>query len=186
MSANGKTVSGILREVRFHKDGYLIGILEGGVSVKGNVVSPQIGMEYRFEGRWQRHPKWGDTFIFNEYETSYPRDIEAIRTYLAENCKWIGPEISRRLTDAYGEEVLEVCKSDPERVAKDIKGITKKRANEISAMLRNNEANERLQIELGKLFAGTSISKRRIGRIIETYGRSAPEKIRENATSRAT
>lgn len=180
MADNGSTVSGTLREIRFHKDSYLIGLLDGGVGVKGSMLSPQIGMEYELKGRWQHHPRWGDTFIFSEYRASYPKDVDAIGAYLIENCKWIGPEVSKRLIEAYGEDVLDVCKADPEKVAKDIRGITKKRAKEISAMLKNNEANEQLQIEMGKLVAGTSVSKRAVNSIIQKYGQSAPEAIKKN------
>jgi exodeoxyribonuclease V alpha subunit len=174
------SLSGVLQEIRFHKDSFLIGKLDGGASVKGNMVSPQIGMEYRFKGRWERHPRFGDTFIFSEYRASYPKELSAIRAYLMENCKWIGPEISKKLVNTFGEETLEACKSAPERVAKEIPGITQKRALEISAMLKNNEANEELQLELKRIVAGTRVSKRAVFKTIELYGQQAPEKIREN------
>ena len=180
MQRTESALSGVLREIRFHKESFLIGKLDGGASVKGNMVSPQIGMEYRFKGRWERHPRFGATFIFSEYRASYPKELSAIRAYLMENCKWIGPEISKKLVNTFGEDTLEVCKSDPEGVAREIPGITRKRALEISAMLKNNEANEELQIELKRIVAGTRVSKRAVFKAIELYGQQAPEKIEEN------
>ncbi|MDI6794805.1 MAG: hypothetical protein QME81_18390 [bacterium] len=51
-----------------------------------------------------------------------------------ENCKWIGPEISKKLVNTFGEDTLEVCKSDPEKVVKEILGITQQQAIEISLL----------------------------------------------------
>jgi len=180
MQKNESALAGVLREIRFHKESFLIGKLDGGASVKGNMVSPQIGMEYHFKGRWERHPRFGATFIFSEYRASYPKELSAIRTYLMENARWIGPEISKKLVSTFGEDTLEVCKTDPEKVSKEIPGITQKRALEISAMLKNNEANEELQLELKRIVVGTRVSKRAVFKAIELYGQQAPEKIREN------
>lgn len=180
MKATTSALSGVLREIRFHKESFLIGKLDGGASIKGNMVSPQIGMEYHFKGKWERHPRFGDTFLFSEYRASYPKELSAIRAYLMENAKWIGPEISKKLVGTFKEDTLDVCKADPERVAKEIPGITKKRALEISAMLKNNEANEELQLQLKGIIEGTRVSKRAVFKAIELYGQQAPEKIKEN------
>jgi exodeoxyribonuclease V alpha subunit len=180
MKATTSALSGVLREIRFHKDSFLIGKLDGGASVKGNMVSPQIGMEYHFKGKWEHHPRFGDTFFFSEYRASYPKELSAIRAYLMENAKWIGPEISKKLVSTFGENTLDVCKTDPERVSKEIPGITQKRAIEISSMLKNNAANEELQLQLKGLVEGTRVSKRAVFKAIELYGQQAPEKIREN------
>lgn len=180
MKNNDSSVAGVLEYIRFHKNNYLIGNLDSGVSVKGNMLSPQKGMEYTFSGRWEHHPTYGRTFLFGEYRASYPKELGAIRAYLKENCKWIGDEISKKLVNAYGEDVLNICKDDPERVAREIPGITPSRAREITDMLVNNQANEELQIELGRITAGTPVTKRALNRIIEAYGREAPEKIKEN------
>src|SRR3990167_5117457 len=174
------TLTGILDAIRFHKANFLIGKLDSGVSIKGPMVAPQVGMEYEFRGRMERHPRFGDTFVFSDYKASYPKDATAIRAYLMENCKWIGPEISKRLVNAYGQETLAVCKADPERVARETSGLTPKRALEISAMLRNNEANEELQLRLNEMLHGTRVSRRATARMVELWGHEAPDRIRAN------
>ncbi len=118
-------LTGILEVIKFHQNNYVIGILDNGASIKGNLLTPQVGLEYEFIGKWDSHPRWGDTFAFSDYKVAYPKDLDAIRRYLMENAKWIGPEISKKLVNAYGENTLIVCKTEPERIAK-----------EISAMLR--------------------------------------------------
>lgn len=173
-------IRGALRAVRYQQRGFLIGTLADGTTVKGDMPSPQIGLEYAFRGRWEDHPQWGRQFAFAEYRSSYPTDLEAVRGYLMENCKWIGPEISKRLVEAYGKDTLEICKKEPERVAKEIQGLTAKRALEVSAMLRGNEADEELQLQLKELLGGTRVHRRAVARIVELWGQEAPKRIREN------
>lgn len=180
MQKNESALSGVLREIRFHQANFLIGVLDDGTTVKGNLLSPQVGIEYAFKGRWERHPKWGEQFAFTDYRASYPTDLAAIQCYLVDNCKWIGPQVSKRLVNTYGKETLAVCKADPDRVAKETQGLTLRRAKEIAAMLRNNEANENLQLALKDIFGGTRVSRRAVGRIIEKWGQEAPAQIREN------
>jgi len=179
--ANGSaTLTGTLDAIRFHKAGFLIGKLDSGISVKGHLFAPQVGMEYEFRGRMERHPRFGDTFVFSDYKASYPKDATAIRAYLMENCKWIGPEISKRLVNAYGQETLAICKTDPERVAREISGLTSKRALEIAAMLRNNEANEELQLRLNEILHSTRVSRRATAKMVELWGHEAPDRVRAN------
>jgi exodeoxyribonuclease V alpha subunit len=180
MATSSTTLSGILDAIRFHKANFLIGKLDSGISVKGHMFSPQVGMEYAFHGRMEHHPRFGDTFVFSDYKASYPKDATAIRAYLMENCKWIGPEISKRLVNAYGQDTLAVCKADPERVARETPGLTPKRALEIAAMLRNNEANEELQLRLNEILHGTRVSRRATARMVELWGHEVPDRIRAN------
>ena len=173
-------LQGVLSAIKFHQANFLIGVLDDGTTVKGNMLSPQVGLEYTFRGRRERHPRWGEQFAFMDYRVSYPTDLDAIRSYLMENCKWIGQEISRRLVNAYGKETLAVCKADPDRVASEISGLTLRRAQEIAAMLRNNEANENLQLALKDLLGGTKVNRRAVNQILEKWGKDAPALIREN------
>jgi exodeoxyribonuclease V alpha subunit len=173
-------LQGVLSTIKFHQANFLIGVLDDGTTVKGNMLSAQVGLEYTFRGRRERHPRWGEQFAFTDYRVSYPTDLDAIRSCLMENCKWIGPEISRRLVNAYGKETLAVCKADPGRVAIEIPGITLRRAQEIAAMLRNNEANENLQLALKDLLGGTKVTRRALNQILEKWGQDAPALIREN------
>ncbi len=171
---------GVLSTIKFHQANFLIGVLDDGTTVKGNMLSPQVGLEYTFRGRRERHPRWGEQFAFTDYRAAYPTDLVAIQCYLVDNCKWIGPEISKRLVNTYGKDTLAVCKVDPDRVAAEINGITLRRAKEIAAMLRNNEANENLQIALKELLGGTKVNRRAVNQILEKWGQDAPARIREN------
>ncbi|MFA5138357.1 MAG: helix-hairpin-helix domain-containing protein [Elusimicrobiota bacterium] len=174
------SVSGVLAEIRFHKEHYLIGRLADGTAVKGGMVAPQLGLEYSFQGRWVRHPRWGDTFVFSSYTRAYPKSLPAIRSYLEQNARWVGPETSQRIVSAYGEKALDVLKAEPERVAREIPGITPARALEISAMLKAAQGHEELEIALNELFEGLAVSARVRHRILDIWGPDAPARIKQD------
>jgi len=171
-------IAGTLAEILFHKGHFLIGRLDDGAAVKGNMFIPQIGLEYRFKGRWVGS-RWGNTFVFSSYKRSYPKSLPAVRKYLEENAKWVGPEISGKITAAYGEESLAILKKDPERVATEISGITLERAKEISEMLKRMEEHEELEIALNSAL-GDALSPRIRHKVLELWGADAPAKVREN------
>lgn len=176
------TVTGILQRIKFYENNYLIGVLSTGISVKGYFNSePQIGMEYTFYGHQMDHHRlYGKTLRFTEYRSSYPKELDAIRAYIWENCKYIGPEISKKIINTYGKDTLNVCKNDPDRIASEISGLTPDRAFKISAMLRKNEDMEKFELELNKLFRGTGTTKRAIGNIVRMYKDDCISRVKEN------
>lgn len=173
-------VTGQIARVAFHGNGFLIARLDGGETVKGQMLELQDGVAYTFQGLWEEDPKWGRQFHFESYETELPRDTVGIERYLMQNARWVGPEIARRLTDAYGERTLDVCKNDPERMAKEVKGLSRKRADDIAEMLRRNEALEQVSVKVESLAAGAGLSRSVINRIIKLYREEAPEVIKAN------
>lgn len=181
MRQNGSDseIAGTLGEILFQKGNFVIGHLEDGTAVKGNMLAPQVGLEYRLKGKWVHSPRWGKTFLFSSYKRSYPQSLAAIRRYLEENAKWVGSEISQKIVAAFGEKTLAVLKNEPELVAKEISGITEARASEISTMLKAMEAHEELEIALQDL-VGEALSPRLRHKVLELWGTDAPAKIREN------
>ena len=184
-----EVLTGILGRVKWHENGYLIAEVEvepeeepGGAkarlpwtaSVKGNCLAPQVGARYVFQGAWVQDGKWGSTFRFDEYEVALPTEVGAIRDYLL-RAKWIGPKVAETIVAAYGESTLEVLKDEPERVAAMISGITLERAESIAEDLRANEANEKVQVGLNALFAGTGIGKALAGRVVRKWGKHSLE-----------
>jgi len=177
---NDGQLHGILSTIKYYRENFLIGILEDGITVKGDMISPQVGLGYTFHGRWERHPQWGEQFSFTDYRASYPTNLDAIRSYLMENCDWIGPSLSKRLIDSYGTETLAISKKSPDRVASEISGISLRRARQIARMLCDNERNEKFQLALKELLDGTGVNRRARNRILEKWNQDAPARIREN------
>jgi len=173
-------INGTIERILFAQTNFVIAKLTNNIVIKGNMLSPQIGLQYDLVGRWEIHPKFGKQFAFTDYETHYPTGKDAIESYLIENAKWIGKTTAKALVETYGDHTLEICKSDPDKVAADIKGITKRKSYEIAAMLRMNEDNETLRLELKTMLGGTKVTKRSINKIIEKYGKDAPAFIKKN------
>lgn len=174
------TAKGILSRINYHENGYLIGKLDTGMGVKGSMLVPQIGMEYEFTGTVESHPRWGDTLKFDSFKTQLPTSISAIRRYLAENCDYVGMSNSLTMVKLYGKDTLQICKTDPERIAREVRGLTLERAERVRDMLIQNEKREALQIALNDLFQGVRISKRTINEIIALYDAEAPAILRTN------
>lgn len=183
-SPSHESVAGILVAIRYHQSNFLIGQVETSsgkrVTVKGNIVAPQTSLEYVFHGKIETHPKYGAQFSFTHYEAKYPTSTEAIRQYLVENCKWVGPRVSAAIVAKYGEDSLRTCKDEPERVAAEVAGITPERAAEVAKMLRENERNERLHLALQELLGGTAVTRWSVSKILEKWGDDAPGIITKN------
>jgi len=173
-------LTGRLSTVRFHRDGFMIGMLDSGIVVKGPMLEPRIGAEYTFTGRVDRNPKWGDQFLFAEHVAKVPEDMEAFRAYLHANAKWVGPKISAAIVLRFGADAVRVCREDPARVAAEVSGVTPERAAEISAMLRGIETDEALELEVRKLLVGSGLGQTIVVRIIRTLGADAVATIKSD------
>jgi exodeoxyribonuclease V alpha subunit len=91
-----------------------------------------------------------------------------------------GPTIGSRLVNKYGEDTLYVIKTDPGRVAVEIKGINLKRVREMQALLFESEHIEKALIELEQMFAGLGLIKSLPIHLINEYGSDAARKVKDN------
>jgi exodeoxyribonuclease V alpha subunit len=176
-------LAGTLEKIRFHQDGFLIGVVSdknGGTTVKGSMLNPSLGLFYTFRGKWVDDPKWGRQFQFEEYQSEFPRSLDAIREYLEEHCSYVGPVIAKRIISAFGEDSLSVLKSDPVRVAREVAGLKLERAEILAAYLRQIERDESLDLDLKDLLTGSRIPKRAVNEIKEKWLHEAPDVIRKN------
>ena len=173
-------VTGALAAIFWRRDAYVIGRLDDGTSVKGHLPGAQIGMGYELHGSWEEHERFGRQFKFESARSILPRTPEAIRRYLEENCRWIGPSVSEAIIEAYGGDSLDVLKRSPERVSSEIRGITAERASDIAARLREIEEEEALELDLNQCLGPAPISGAVRSRIRRRWGRQAPLVIREN------
>jgi exodeoxyribonuclease V alpha subunit len=177
------TITGTLADIRFSKNGFLIGQLDSGETVKGNMLEPIIGQEYRLAGDWGNDPRWGRQFTFSRYATETPRDAEGVYRYLVRVAKWVGPIVGRRIVQAFGDDALTILKQDPQRAANDIKGLTLDRAEEISRNLLANEDRESAAVELESMLGGLHLPKHTITTLIETHHSEAPARVRQTPYS---
>jgi len=188
MSANGTVqIDGLLGQVVWRKEGgrFVIArftLTDGrACSVKGDLAVPCEGARYKLSGRWSDHPRFGRQFSFESYESEKPTDAGAVRGYLKATCKWIGPRVAEAILAAFGEtRAMEILKSDPGRVAREINGITWARAEEIQRVLVDMEAEEKVALDLGRMLGGLRVPERALNRIRARWGADAPDVIRQN------
>jgi exodeoxyribonuclease V alpha subunit len=173
------TITGTLAGIRFSRNGFLIGLLEDGESVLGNMSEPIIGQTYRLAGDWVDDPKWGRQFKFDRYAAEAPQDAEGVYRYLVRVAKWVGPIVGRRIIKAFGDDALTILKENPSRAADEIKGLTLDRACEISSNLMDNEDRESAAVELETMLGGLHLPKHTITTLIETHHSDAPAKVRQ-------
>lgn len=183
-----EAVTGMLQKIIFSNDrGFLIGSFadDAGKPVKefvalGSMLRPEPGMRYTLRGRWIDHHQFGRQLQFSGYEVEKPKSASGIFKYLVRVTKWVGPAIGEAMVEKYGADTLEVLKADPQRVAKDIKGITDARALEIQQKLLENEYLEAALVELEELLAVPGIKKSLPMDLINKYGSDAPQRLKEN------
>jgi exodeoxyribonuclease V alpha subunit len=131
-------LSGVIEHVRYHREdtGYTIarvrtqGLDESSINVVAFLPSPRIGDLYQFKGSWVVHPKYGLQFQVSEFEAKPPVTVEGIRSYLTSEIEEIGPELAKRIVDAFGMDTFNIIDLEPHRL-REVSGIGRKRAKAI-------------------------------------------------------
>jgi exodeoxyribonuclease V alpha subunit len=99
--------------------------------------SPRVGDLYQFKGSWAQHPKYGLQFQAVEFELKPPVTVEGIRAYLTSEIDEIGPELAKRIVDAFGMDTFQVIDLAPYRL-REVAGIGRKRAETIMEAWKNH------------------------------------------------
>lgn len=133
-----EVLSGVIEHVRYHRQdtGYtiarvkLMGEEERSVTVVAHLPEPRAGDLYQFTGTWSVHPRYGPQFQASRFEARPPVTEDGIRTYLSSEIEEIGPELARRIVEAFGMDTFAVIDTDPHRL-REVQGIGRKRADAI-------------------------------------------------------
>ena len=170
-------INATLTHIRFQNrdTGFIIGMFRGEKEFAGlgSIVGPEIGLEYKLFGEWSNDPKWGRQYKFSNYETIAPKSTDGIFRYLVKIVRWVGPKVGQALIDQYKEETLDIIRTDPERVARQIRGITSARAAEMQAKIIENQAIEATLVELENLLGGNGLKKSLPTELLAKYGSNA-------------
>lgn len=177
-------ITATLTGIRYSGDNnFIIGMFSnetGDFSGLGNMFRPEIGMEYHVFGDWSTHPQYGRQLKFVRYETIQPVDTDGIYKYLVRIARWVGPSIGDKLVEKYGDETLEILRTDPQRVARDIPGLTESRALEIQSGLLEVEAMESIIVELLTILTIPGLRKSLPFDLVDRFGSDAVDMVREN------
>lgn len=146
------------------------------ITVVGYLPFIGVGDYLKLYGKMVVHTEYGEQFKIDTFEKVMPQTTEALTKYLASGTiKGIGPATAKRIINHFGEETIQIFKSEPLRLA-EVKGITKERAIEIS-----EEFNERWEVwQIVSFLENFGIGANNAKKVYDALGREAVEKIAEN------
>ena len=151
--------------------------LDGGLTtVVGTLPSAYPGEELRAYGEWVTHPNHGRQFKAEYADRSLPRTAEAIYAYLSGHAvKGVGPATAALIVEKFGDKALDVIEREPARLT-EIRGITPRKAGQISADFRRQSGLRRLM----ELLCSHSLRPLLAVRLYRFYGDDSLAVLEEN------
>ncbi len=152
------------------------------VTVIGNLMAPMPGEIIRMRGEWTNHPKFGEQFKIDAYESMVPATVYGIRKYLGSGLiKGIGPVMATRIVKRFGEKTLEVIDSGVGRLV-EVEGIGAKRIE----MIEKAWADQKEIREVMVFLQTHGVSSGYATKIFKQYGKTSIQVVTENPYRLAT
>jgi exodeoxyribonuclease V alpha subunit len=176
-------VEGTLDQILYINDasGYVVAVVEcaddGGarhrITVVGELGVIEIGAGLRLSGHFEKHPRFGEQFRVEDFETIRPAGVNALERYLASEIKGVGPALARRIVDRFGEELPALLDTSPERLH-EVRGLPRAVAQRIAIAWRDSSGLRELTVFL----RGHGIAAAHARRIHKVYGRDSLTTVR--------
>ena len=147
----------------------------GQFTAVGEVGGIRPGERYHLRGRWVEHPKYGRQLQVTLCVPVPPDGREALIRFLASTVPGVGPELAQHIADTLGPRALDIIRESPE-VLETVPGIGPVRAAAIHRVVENLKAMTDVLVFL----QGAGCSPALARRIVEIYGLSAAEVVRQN------
>ncbi|MDR1677620.1 MAG: ATP-dependent RecD-like DNA helicase [Deltaproteobacteria bacterium] len=178
-----ESLAGQIEKVTFLNDetGFSIVMLKvdgkrEAVTAVGQLNSPSVGELVDLTGDFKPHPRFGLQFEVLSCASRPPESESGLKKYLGSGLiKGVGPVLAKRLVDAFGQDVLEVLDSEPERMV-EVKGLGPIRRERIIEAWKATVGLKQLLSFLSNFGLGPSLAVK----ILKRFGTSAEELIREN------
>jgi len=149
---------------------------EGSLTCTGSFPAISQGECLRVRGEYKTHVTFGRQFDVKSYEVVVPQDAEAILRYLSTGAiKGIGPALAKRIVKAFGDDTFRIMEEEPERLA-EIKGISEKKAMEVSDQMMERRDVRRASVFLGQYGISPALSVK----LYDAYGDQIYDILREN------
>lgn len=127
-------------------------------------------------GNFVEHKKYGRQFKVETFEKLMPQTVGALEKYLANgNIKGVGEALAKRIVKKFGEDTIQVFKTEPQRLA-EIKGISENKALEIAESFLENWEVWQIVGFLEKFGIGAEFAKK----VYELLGINAIEQIEKD------
>jgi exodeoxyribonuclease V alpha subunit len=152
------------------------------VTVVGTIFSATPGEVLKLRGQWNRHPKYGEQFKVESYESVMPATVKGIERYLGSGMiKGIGPVMAKRLVAQFKEETLSVIDNNTKRLY-EVSGIGEKRVEMITRAWEEQKEIRDVMIFL----QGSGVSPIYAAKIYKEYGNDSVRVVSENPYRLAT
>lgn len=176
------TVKGTVERIIFQnaENGYAVLALDTPdgdcVTVTGCIPGAAPGEWMSVTGVWESHPQHGEQLRAEEVERRLPEEPKEIFNFLASGaCKGVGPVTAKRLVTVFGNETLSILEREPLKLTV-VRGVTRQKAEEISAAFRQMMGLRRLMAFLSRYELPPVLAMR----LRERYGDSALSILTEN------
>jgi len=148
----------------------------GQITVCGYMGNLVPGETLSLHGEWKDHPKYGRQFMVQEFEQIFPASINGIKRYLSSGMiKGVGPVMAGKMVLMFGQEVLEILDSDPDKLLQ-VEGIGTKKLEKIKASWAEQREIRNLMLFLQTYQIPTTFA----ARIYKKYGSEAVQKLTDN------
>ena len=174
-------ITGRIARIIFHseRNGYTVAVFDtedGACRIAGSINDPREGIDYRLEGHFVVHPKYGEQFAFGEYEEAMPEGSAAILEFLSSgSIRGIGPKLAAQIVDTFGDETMNILETNPDRLLC-VNGIGRKTLARIKESFSESREFASISLELRDL----GVAMNDAIRIYKMYGGESMEIIRSN------
>ncbi len=175
------TIEGVVDSVVFRNEenGYTICRIKSEkeiVTVVGSIPYINEGQEYKIDGEWTVHPKFGKQFKMETICEIIPTTTSGIEKYLASGViEGIGKVTAKKIVDFFGEETLKIMDNSIERLA-EIPGIGKKKIDTIT----KSYLEQRVTKDIIMFFQAYGITVNMAMKIYKKFGASCINLVKDN------
>ena len=164
---------------RNEENGYTVFNLnndDGEVTCVGKFHYVEEGGLLKLTGEYMTHKLYGLQFKVETSEVCEPEDLVSIERYLGSgSIKGVGASLAGKIVKRFKEDTFRIIEEEPERLA-EIKGISERKAREISAQVEEKRDMRQAMIFLQKYGISTTLA----AKIYQHYGQSVYRVIEEN------
>jgi len=175
----------VIAEVRpINGSGDADSLFSSGLSVKGTAEVGELepGLEYRFYGHREKHPKYGKSFAFKTFILSEPHERRGVIAYL-QKAPHVGPITAEAFWRKFKSQAVRVLRETPEIAVAALASnsrFTHEKAQEAAAELRRLAATEDATIDLIGLLSGRGFPKATAKEAIAAWGNRAAKLVERN------
>jgi exodeoxyribonuclease V alpha subunit len=176
-----ETLKGTIIETIFRNNdnGYTVALMEADndvITVTGVFTADVTSETIEVYGKKVKHPKYGEQFQVDMYNTVLPSSLGQIENYLSSGLiKGIGKYTAKKIVEVFKEDTFSIIQKNPERLT-EVEGIGEKKAEMISKSFAEQSDIKEIMIFLQSHDISTSYGVK----IYKEYGKNTINKIAEN------